>query len=178
MQLRPLRREDLAAVGEWLAAPHVARWWRDPADAASVRAQFGPVVDGLDPTEVFVIETGGAPVGLVQRYRMSDCPDWARQVGFGEGVGIDYLIGRQELCGRGLGSAAIGRLAQAIFAADPAVTCICAVPQQANVASCRALEKAGFRLRRRLWRLDSGHPGDAGPAFLYVLARPMEARGA
>ena len=45
-----------------------------------------------------------------------------------------------------------------------------AVPQQANVASWRALERAGYT---RWWsgQLDSDDPGDAGPAHLYGIRR-------
>ncbi|HWB36124.1 MAG TPA: hypothetical protein VHA75_08875 [Rugosimonospora sp.] len=46
-----------------------------------------------------------------------------------------------------------------------------AAPQLANVASWRALERAGFS---RLWagQLDSDDPADAGPAYVYAVDRP------
>ena len=52
--LRSLARTDFPLLGTWLAAPHVARWWSDPGDPASLEARYGPTVDGDDPTEVFV----------------------------------------------------------------------------------------------------------------------------
>ncbi len=169
--LRPLRRDDFGAVSAWLAAPHVARWWRDPADAESVEREFGPVVDGRDPTEVFVLHAGEIAVGLLLRYRQLDYPEWARAVGVEDAIGIDYLIGLHEFTGRGLGSAAIRSFAIATLRLYPDIRHICAVPQQGNVASWRALEKAGFDRVQALEHIDSDHPADEGPAFIYVFAR-------
>ena len=52
----------------------------------------------------------------------------------------------------------------------PDVRCVVAAPQQENVASWRALEKAGFT---RAWSgvLDSDDPSDDGPAFVYRIDR-------
>jgi aminoglycoside 6'-N-acetyltransferase len=44
-------------------------------------------------------------------------------------------------------------------------------PQQENVASWRALEKAGFE-RIFAGPLESDDPSDSGPAFVYALRRP------
>jgi RimJ/RimL family protein N-acetyltransferase len=51
------------------------------------------------------------------------------------------------------------------------VTSIVVTPQEANRASCRVLEKSGYRL---VWTgmLDSDHPSDAGTAAMYLLDRP------
>jgi aminoglycoside 6'-N-acetyltransferase len=44
------------------------------------------------------------------------------------------------------------------------------VPQAANYASRRALEKAGFRLLDER-QLDSDDPSDAGPSAIYARGR-------
>jgi aminoglycoside 6'-N-acetyltransferase len=50
-----------------------------------------------------------------------------------------------------------------------------AVPQTANYASRRAVEKAGFSLVLEA-KLDSDDPSDAGPSAVYALPRPHSAR--
>jgi RimJ/RimL family protein N-acetyltransferase len=168
--LRPLGYEDLARVAGWLAVPHVARWWLDSSDVDSVTATYGPCITGEDPTEVFVIEVDGEPVGIIQRYRHDHYPEWDRAVGIANAAGIDYLVGESRLIGKGVGTAAIATFAADTLLRYPDIDCVVAAPQQANVASWRALEKAGFR---RVWAgsLDSPDPSDAGPAFVYALAR-------
>ncbi len=167
---RPLNYEDLPHVARWLAVPHVARWWRDPSDLESVTANYGPCITGEDPTEVFVIERDGEAIGLIQRYRHDDYPEWHRAVGLAQAAGIDYLLGEPGLVGQGVGTAAIATFAADTLARYPDIDCVVAAPQQANVASWRALEKAGFQ---RIWAglLDSDDPADAGPAYLYALDR-------
>jgi aminoglycoside 6'-N-acetyltransferase len=180
LRLRPLSREDLPRLSRWLAEPHVANWWRDPSDLASVRASYLPCIDGTDPAEVFIIEAAGRAAGLVQRYLVADDPDWDRAVratGAVDGcaAGIDYLIGEPELCGRGYGTAAISTFTTLTFERYPQADAVVAVPQQANVASWRALDRAGYR---RWWagRLASADPSDAGPAYLYGI-RAVTASG-
>ena len=91
---RRLERSDFPRLSEWLAAPHVARWWRHGHDRAAVEADFGPMVDGEDPTEAFVIEEDGWPIGLIQRYRFDENEAWDRTVAVGTAprpaAGIDY----------------------------------------------------------------------------------------
>jgi aminoglycoside 6'-N-acetyltransferase len=168
---RPLARHDLADIASWLAQPHVARWWLDRSDIAAVEAEYAPVIDGHEPTEVFVIEVEGRSIGFIQRYLIDDHPDWAetmRKTGAVDdpAAGIDYLIGDPVMVGQGIGSAAIGVFTALTFARYQRAEMVIAAPQQANAASWRALERAGFT---RLWagRLDSDDPSDAGPAYLY-----------
>ena len=122
---------------------------------------------------------GGRAAGLVQRYLVADDPDWdhaVRATGAASGcaAGIDYLIGEPELCGRGYGTAAISVFTTLTFERYPQADAVVAIPQQANVASWRALERAGYR---RWWagRLESADPSDAGPAYLYGMRRPATA---
>jgi aminoglycoside 6'-N-acetyltransferase len=168
---RPLERADLPLVARWLAQPHVREWWRDePTDLAGVTAKYAPYLDGRKQTEVFVVTEAGRPVGLIQRYRVADHPDWARALAgtadLTDAVGIDYLLGEPDAVGRGLGTAAIAAfvpLATTRYAARSVVVAC----QQANRASWRALERAGFS---RTWagELDSADPSDAGPSYVYV----------
>jgi len=178
--VRPLTRADLPRLSRWLAEPHVAQWWRDPSDLAAVEAAYLPCIDGTDPAEVFVIEAEGRAAGLIERYLVADDPVWdhaVRATGAVTGcaAGIDYLIGEPGLAGRGYGTATISLFTALTFGRYPQAGTIVAVPQQANVASWRALERAGYR---RWWggRLESSDPSDAGPAYLYgVCRRPPDA---
>lgn len=176
LTMRPLTRDDLPRLSRWLAEPHVAQWWRDPSDLASIEASYLPCIDGTDPAEVFVIEAEGRAAGLIERYLVADDPEWdhaMRATGAVTGceAGIDYLIGEPRLTHRGVGTAAIGLFTTLTFGRYPQADAIVAAPQQANVGSWRALERAGYR---RWWagRLESSDPSDAGPACLYGMRRP------
>ena len=167
---RPLTRDDFPLLATWLAEPHVAAWWREPADPASIEQRYGPGVDGTDPTRLYVITEDGRPVGLIQCYRHADEPAWDRAVGIPAAAGIDYLIGESDRLGRGLGSRAIAAFSTAVFDRYPEVDVIVAAPQADNVASCRALAKAGYTLTG-VRDLESDDPGDDGPSAVYLLAR-------
>ena len=173
---RAVRRSDFARLSRWLGAPHVAVWWRQPHHAADLEAEFGPVVDGRDPTEVLVVEEDGHDVGLIQRYRLDDNPQWEQAVSVGSAprpaIGIDYLIGDESRIGKGLGPRIIARITDDTWERYPEAVAVVVAVQQANRRSCRALEKAGFE---REWSgvLRSIDPSDAGPSHVYVRLRPI-----
>jgi aminoglycoside 6'-N-acetyltransferase len=174
-----MTREDFPALATWLRAPHVEAWFPwlrgDTDPGAAVEAEYGPCIDGIDPTELFVIETEGEPVGFIQRYRISDNPSWAAALSvIGDpraAVGFDYAIGVLDATGRGVGSEAIRQLLADTFGRYPDVDSVIVAMQQANRPSWRALERVGFA-RRWAGLLDSPDPSDAGPSYIYVASRP------
>jgi aminoglycoside 6'-N-acetyltransferase len=170
LEFRSLRRADLALVDQWWAAPHVAPWWPERSLGVSAESSFGPSIDGTEPTEVFIVERGGRPVGLVQRYLVDDYPEWRAALRTERAAGIDYLIGDEELTGMGLGPRMIGEFAASTFVRYPDIEVLAVAVQQANRRSWRALEKAGFA-RVFAGTIDSDDPSDAGPSYIYVRAR-------
>ena len=90
---RPLARHDFALLSQWLGAPHVAVWWQEESDLDSIEARYGPIVDRTDPGEVFIIERGSGPLGLIQRYKLDDNPAWRSSLSVtgtpSNAVGID-----------------------------------------------------------------------------------------
>jgi aminoglycoside 6'-N-acetyltransferase len=174
VRFRPLARADFGLLSRWLAEPHVHEWWREEHEPAAVESRYGPAVDGVDPTEVFVVERDGQPIGLIQRYRLADNPEWQRVLAVaptpGDAASIDYLIGDEALIGRGLGGEIIERFVGDTWKRFPDVPAIVVSVQQENRRSWRALEKAGFQ---RCWSgmLDSDDPSDEGPSHVYVRYR-------
>jgi len=172
---RPLTRSDFGTLSRWFSAPHVQPWWREPADLDAIEARYGPPVDGKDPTEVFVVERSGRPIGLIQRYRFADNRAWQSAMSVAgtphNAAGIDYLIGSNDLIGIGLGPQAIGRFVEETWPRYPDIAAIVVNVDVENRRSWRALEKVGFQ---RAWtgELDSDDPSDAGMNHVYVLRRP------
>jgi aminoglycoside 6'-N-acetyltransferase len=147
ISFRLLGRSDFPLLQEWMSAPHVAAWWRERFDLASVNLKYGPRVDGVEPTHVFVIEYSQRPIGWIQWYLWSDYPEHARQLSAEPAsAGIDLAIGELAMTGLGLGPIAIREFLKQIVFADPSVRAVITDPEETNVRSLRALEKAGFIL--------------------------------
>ena len=174
MEFVPLRRADFPLLGEWLSAPHVEPWWREPYDQASIEARYGPCIDGTDPTEVFVIHRDGDPIGLVQRYLIDDNPAWKKALAAASapepGVGIDFLIGDEALIGHGIGPMTIGRFLEDTWLRYPASAAVIVAVDQTEPALVARPREVRFR---RSWSgtLDSDDPSDQGPCYVYVLLR-------
>jgi len=175
----PLRHEDLALLAEWFSRPHVSPWWREPYDIEAVTEKYAPCIEGLDKTEVFIISLDNRPVGMAQRYLLSDEPTWRQSLApsgpHEAAVGIDYLLGEENVTGRGLGAAVIDGFVERAFRRYPEVSEVVVSVLQGNRRSWRALEKAGFV---RVWEgpIVSDDPGDEGPSFVYVRRRSRPAR--
>jgi len=162
IEFEPLRHEHLPLLRGWLEREHVRRWWRDSLDDSI--AEYTKAIDGLDPSDHYLIVVGGRPVGMIETYLVSDFPEWETIVEVGDDVaGVDLLIGEEDLTGQGLGPRVLGAFArEVVFARPETGACVAAVDED-NVRSWRAFEKAGFRYVRdveedgrphRLMRLD------------------------
>lgn len=164
-------RDDLPTMGAG-CANHT--WPGGASDRATSRpsltstARFSTAVTSAP--RYFIIEQDGVAVGFIQNYRIADHPPWLGEFDRPDAAGIDHLIGDASRCGKGFGSAAIRSFATFTFERMPDVSAIVVAPQQANVASWRALEKAGFA-RIYVGSIESDDPSDAEPAFVYELRR-------
>ena len=168
---RRLTDDDLPLLHGWLNEPGVVRWWEgeDVSWEAVVR-EYGSA--SVEPTEYWIAVVDGRDVGWIQCYAAADYADedevkqwWALGVDRTAG-GIDYLIGEPDGRRKGLGSRMIRAFtADIVFGTHPGWTQACASPYAANVASWRALEKAGFHYAGVF------HDAD-GPCRLMVANRP------
>ena len=174
LSFRPLRRDDFSLLSRWFSQPHVEPWWREEYDLESIERRYGPAIDGTDPTELFVVEDEGKPLGFVQMYVLDDNPAWKKSLApagtFDNAVGIDYLIGDEAAIGHGLGPRVIDSVVEKAWASDEGAQSVVAAVQQANRRSWRALEKVGFQ---RVWagEIVSDDPSDNGPNYVYVRQR-------
>jgi aminoglycoside 6'-N-acetyltransferase len=143
---RPLGRDDLGLMYEWLRREHVRRWWDEHESYESVARHYLPAIEGRRPVNLYLILLDGRPVGFIQAYLVADHPEFAARVGLGAGVaGVDLFVGEEELTGKGLGSEVIRAFVRDVVFAEPATIACIADPDVRNAASIRAFEKAGFR---------------------------------
>lgn len=150
LTFRRLTDDDLPLLHRWLNEPGVVRWWEgDDVSWEAVVRDYGS--GSQDPTEHWLATLGDRPVGWIQCYLAADYagedePEaWFRLGVERTAAGIDYLIGEPVDRGGGLGSAMIRAFVDdVVLPLHPAWTSVCASPLAANVASLRALEKAGF----------------------------------
>jgi aminoglycoside 6'-N-acetyltransferase len=128
--LRPIDAEDVERLAEILGEPEVERWW-GRWDAERVRKEL------IDEPEavIFMIETGGEAIGLIQYYEEPD-PAFRH-------AGIDIAVATAWQ-NRGYGTEAVRVMARYLLeerghhrlTIDPAV---------ANERAVRAYERVGFR---------------------------------
>jgi aminoglycoside 6'-N-acetyltransferase len=129
----------------------VAQVWFLDEDLSieGVTAEYGPRITGEVPEEQWFVVVDGVEAAWFQAYGLAHFPEYAdacAAVGFDPAGGaIDYLLGRAEDRGRGLGPTLIEAFSEHILARHPEWPGLCSSPAPDNVRSWRALEKAGFR---------------------------------
>jgi aminoglycoside 6'-N-acetyltransferase len=167
---RQLTDDDLPMLHRWLNEPGIVEWWEgDDVSWEGIVRDYGSAAE--ETAEHWIASLDGRDVGWLDRYATTDDPEeatpwWALGIDR-DAAGIDYLIGEPTLRRRGIGASMIRAfVTDVVFAAHPSWTQVCAAPVAANVASWRALGKAGFRF--------IGEVDDAvhGPGRLMVLDRP------
>jgi RimJ/RimL family protein N-acetyltransferase len=147
ISFRRLERSDIPLLQEWLAAPHVAVWWKERTDLASVEAKYGPRIDGVEPTHVLVIEQESRPIGWIQWYLWADYPEHARQLGAEPAsAGIDLAIGEANMTGLGLGPVIIRQFLDQLVFTNSEICAVVTDPEETNLRSLQAFRKAGFNV--------------------------------
>ncbi|PRY35576.1 GNAT family N-acetyltransferase [Umezawaea tangerina] len=173
---RRLAETDFPLLRRWLLEPHVARWWNHETTPEAVARDFGPTARGEEPAEDLLVSLDGTPVGLVQRCRYADYPEYLAELAAvlevdAESVSVDYLIGDPALVGRGLGPRVIAAVVAATWADYPDAPAVVVPVSAANRASWRALEKAGLT-RVAEGELEPDNPVDDRDHVVYRVDRP------
>jgi aminoglycoside 6'-N-acetyltransferase len=169
---RRLGEHDFPLLRRWLEQPHVARWWNHETSPEALRRDFGPTMRGEDPdNEDLIALLDGQPFGLLQRCRIAGYPayfaDIAAVVELPEtAMSLDYLIGEPHLIGHGLGTRMLRAAVEATWREHPAAAAIVIPVTPNNIASWRALEKAGFR-RVGVGEIQPDNPVDSHVHFFY-----------
>src|SRR5437764_6900402 len=172
--LRPMTRDDLPALAEWLREPLVETWWHDDPAPEALEQQYGRDLDGVGRTRLRIALLGGEPVGFVQWYSFADEPDYAAELASAVTVrpgafSLDYLIGAAERRRRGVGAAMV-QAACAEAWADGATELVVPVHGE-NVGSQRLLERLGFDLVGPA-DLEPDNPALSRRHLVYRLRRP------
>ncbi len=149
MKFRELTDDDLPRLHAWLNEPGVVKWWEgDDVSWEGVVRDYGSA--NRDDFEHWLALLDGREIGWIQCWETSgspeECAPWWDLGMDRTAVGIDYLIGEPELRGKGVGPEMIRSFVDGVvFGMHPEWTQVGANPYEANIASWRALEKAGFR---------------------------------
>jgi len=141
MKLRAFTANDMDLMSIWLNRPHIRSFFGDSAEwIDEISANLGAAW-----VSYYIVETE-YPIGFAQYYETDKAPlgEWSDEPA--GTVGIDYLIGSEELTGKGHGSAIVGLLIAEVRRKKQYQFAI-ADPVESNVASARVLEKNGFSLQ-------------------------------
>lgn len=143
----------------WLLRPHVRQWFDDVPTVAypdHAISEYRTAIRGEDPTDLFVIELDGRPIGVLQSYRIDDHPEYAAQLALRRpAVGMDLFIGEPDLTGRGHGPTLIRAFLRDVAFPRYGVDLCVIGPTASNAAAIRAYEKAGFRFLKTYLEPDS-----------------------
>lgn len=143
-ELRPFRMDDLSALVKYANDPTIAANLTDafphPYTEEAGRA-FLERVTLADPLTHKTIEINGEACGAIGLHPQHDL--WKRNMERG------YWLAREHR-GHGIMTEAIKHMAEFAFANYPEIDRVFARPFGSNVASQRALERAGFILEAKL----------------------------
>jgi RimJ/RimL family protein N-acetyltransferase len=144
--LRPIGRQDLPRIHQWLNDPDIMEYWdgRDhPATFDRVESRFRKSVEGLDRDAVrFMIDMHGSPdergeartIGMVQHGRI---------VPRARHTQVDVLIGEADCRDAGYGSDAMRAFLKYLFE-DQKLHRVWCTLRAPNVRAARGVEKCGF----------------------------------
>ena len=173
---RRVTEADFGLLSQWLARPHVARWWNHETALEAVARDFGAAARGEEPSEDLLVSLDGGPLGLVQRSRLDDYPEYRGEIAAIVPVPagcltLDYFIADPDETGHGVGTAMLRTLLMRSWQDHPGASAVVIAVVAANTASWRALEKAGFH-RVAEGDIAPDNPVDDPLHYIYRSDRP------
>ncbi|MGV3548149.1 GNAT family N-acetyltransferase [Rhizobium sp.] len=130
---------DFDLLRQWLAAPHVARWWGEvESEIAQIREHLSP----RSTVQPFIVELDGTSFAYIQSYDMDREADHPYAPQPPRTFGIDQSIGIETMLGKGHGPAMMKAFCLRLFSAG--ARRIITDPETTNDFAIRAYEKAGF----------------------------------
>jgi RimJ/RimL family protein N-acetyltransferase/8-oxo-dGTP pyrophosphatase MutT (NUDIX family) len=174
LRFRPMTYDDLPPVVDWQRAPHANRWFHgERFNVAAATAKYGPRIEGVAPTRMWVVQVDGRDAGYVQDYRVRDHDEYAVKTQDLDAVAFDYLIGDPALVNKGIGTRMIWTYLRDVLRRDyPEAVRFIASPDHRNAPSLRVLDKCGFS--QGLW-IDGPESPDA-PASTEIVCTLDRAR--
>ncbi|GIO41561.1 N-acetyltransferase [Paenibacillus apis] len=139
--LRKMSSNDISLVKEWLNKAYIKKWFGDPQEWLNEIKND----DGRYSWIVHhIVEYNQVPIGFCQYYDIG-------KTGVGYAwdnepcgtYGIDYLIGDEQLLGKGIGNKLIKELNKLVIDNEKPVQLI-ADPIKENIASIRVLVNNGY----------------------------------
>ena len=167
LAIRPLTRNDLPLLHNWLLRPHVRAWWSSteaPPCLEEVLREYDPQALAEQSVTPYVALLAGTPIGYAQSYSTVGCGGgWWDHVNDPGILGIDQFIADADCQGQGLGTQFVRSLVELLFK-NPAVTAIQCDPAPDNLRAVRCYEKVGFLREAEIMTPD-------GPAIYMKLTR-------
>lgn len=159
ISFRDLTRADLPHVIRWQRSEAARPWFRSPLTLDEARERYDERIDGTSPVRMFVAVLGDRPIGYAQLYAVDAPPIAPGHEVPRRAIGIDFVVGEDDLIGRGIGTALIGDfIRDVVLVRHPDATHVVAQPNHRNRRSIRALEKNGFIAG--LWVDAPARPGE------------------
>lgn len=177
LRLRPMTLNDLPMVATWMRRPHVAEWWSD--DPTGELADMSNELRAGGPTVYCIIELDDRPVGLLFRYRIDAYGEYVEELAAANvdlperAWSMDYLIGEQDVVGRGVGTAMVRAACEDLWRSDERASCLLVPVHADNVRSWRVLEKCGFTRLPGVFEMEPDTAAHDGRHVVYSLMRPQ-----
>ena len=141
LHLRKFGDDDLDLFETWVHEDYVAKWYEHPLSW----------IEELQKREGeycwihhFIAVYGGIDFGFCQFYEYGKSgEEWHGSIEVKGTYSIDYMIGKREFLGRGLGKAIAEELI-ALIRREPGAERIIVQPEPDNAPSCGTLLAAGF----------------------------------
>ena len=147
----PLHQHHFLLIEQWLALPHVARWWSEGIQwtYARVKEKYTTYVDGYVQRngkqvliQALIIEFNNVYIGYIQVYNVRDFSTQDDIPLPSATAGIDLYIGKSDFLGKKLSTPIIKQFLEQVVWPNFAA---CTVdPAQENLVAIQAFARVGF----------------------------------
>ena len=146
---RPLVKNDLQLMVEWLKKAHVHEWFASHKEITEAFVDY-VFINGDKFIQRWIFQINGEDIGYIQNYFYEDDKDiserYINEIGAKSGSAtLDFFIGDEEYVHKGYGKFIVKQFIKEKIFSDARCKNIIVGPRTKNLASIKTLEANGFR---------------------------------
>ena len=141
---------DLLFVQKWIKANDRVKKWYYHDKVPTINTLRKKIIERQKVKDFYanIVFFNDIPVGYLQSYDVNGWGNWTKRVKIYENtVGLDYFIGENEYLNKGYGPKIIKQYIDEVVKKQK-YDYATATPDPDNYASCRCLEKCGFKFQK------------------------------
>lgn len=145
INFRKIQEADLIKIYNWRNKSHMLFWDKDGISLETVKQKYKKRITREDVCKCYIASFDWNDFWLIQYYRNSDEPEYAREIWIYDWVSLDLFIGEERFLGKGFWKRMLWDFTKKIFKDNHDITSIYICHEVTNTSAIKCSQSVWFQ---------------------------------